>query len=481
MWRGTRCLGGYDYRLTQGSVGRNPRRGKFSVRLVPIRQPDPFMIGAGLPMTPIVKLFGGAAEAPEQSCPGPGQSSQASSADQLNDVFVGRQPLLDRELRLVGYELLFRNGAVDAAVVVDNEAATATVLLNSITEIGFDRVVGGRPAWVNISADFIRNGLVELLPAGALVLEILEDQEIDDQVLAKVSELKLLGHRFALDDFELTPDTERLLKLVEFVKLDLLALGRERLLEIVNQLKPYGVTLVAEKLETYQDQAFCAQAGCDLFQGYFFCRPELIAGRRIDANRAALLELLSALHDPDVELADLHRRIEMDVGLSFRLMRYINSPFFGLRMRVGSIGQAVALLGFEQLKQWITLTLFMGIDDQPTELTVTALVRARFCELAAQEYPDGSSRDMFTLGLFSVIDALLRAPMAELLSQIPLTPDTCAALIERAGRKGQVLDCVTAIEAGDLERAETILPAAGQLYVTALAWTDDVAQELLTH
>ena len=107
----------------------------------------------------------------------------------------------------------------------------------------------------------------------------------------------------------------------------------------------------------------------------------------------------------------------MDVGLSFRLMRYINSPFFGLRMRVGSIGQAVALLGFEQLKQWITLTLFMGIDDQPTELTVTALVRARFCELAAQEYPDGSSRDMFTLGLFSVIDALLRAPMAELLSR----------------------------------------------------------------
>ncbi len=406
--------------------------------------------------------------------------SEASSADQVNDVFVGRQPLLDRELRLVGYELLFRDGAADAAVVVDNESATATVLLNSITEIGFDRVVGGRPAWINISCGFIRKGLVELLPAGSLVLEILEDQTIDDEVLAKVRELKRLGHRFALDDFQWTPDTERLLELVEFVKLDLIALGREGLLEMVNRLKPHTVKLVAEKLETYQDHAFCSEAGCDMFQGYFFCRPELIQGRRIDTNRAALLELLSSLHDPDVELADLHRRIAMDVGLSFRLMRYINSPFFGLRMRIGSIGQAVALLGFEQLKQWITLTLFMGVDDQPTELTVTALVRARFCELAAQEFPDGSSRDMFTLGLFSVIDALLKTPMAELLEQIPLMPDTCAALLERKGRKGQVLDCVTAIEVGDLQRAEAILPAAGQLYITALAWTDDVAQHLLT-
>ena len=222
---------------------------------------------------------------------------------------------------------------------------------------------------------------MELLPTGALVLEILEDQTVDEEVIAKVSELKLLGHRFALDDFELTPDTERLLGLVEFVKLDLLALGREGLVERPDRLKPYGVHAGGrEKLETYQDQAFCAEAGCDLFQGYFFCRPELIAGRRIDANRAALLELLSALHDPDVELADLHRSDRDGCGLCFRLMRYINSPFFGLRMRVGSIGQAVALLGFEQLKQWITLTLFMGIDDQPTELTVTALVRARFCE-----------------------------------------------------------------------------------------------------
>ncbi len=397
---------------------------------------------------------------------------------QLTEVFVGRQPIFDRKQRVVGYELLFRDGIADSAVVVDHEAATATVVLNSITEIGFEQVVGGHAAWINISCDFLRKGLVQLLPPAPLVLEILEDQAIDAEIVAMVAELKLRGHRFALDDFLYTPDTERLLGLVDFVKLDLIELGQDGLASMVTRLAPYGVTLLAEKLETQEDYAFCAGLGCQLFQGYFFCRPELMRSKRIDTNRAAVLDLLAALHGHAVQLDDLQRKIALDVGLSFRLLRYVNSPFFGLRSKVRSIGQAVALLGLEHLKQWATMTAFTSIDDKPVELTITALVRARFCELAARELRPGDGIDMFTLGLFSVIDALFDTPMPELLAKLPFAPEACDALLEHKGPKGQLLACVQALETGDLGAAQAIFPSASRLYTSALAWADDASETL---
>ncbi len=379
---------------------------------------------------------------------------------------------------MVGYELLFRDGYVEQAMVVDQEGATASVVLNSITEIGFERIVNGRPAWINVSQRFMSLGLVQILPPQPLVLEILEDQPITNQLIAVAAALRLRGHRLALDDFRWTPEAEPLLAIVDFVKLDLLDLGRERLARTVERLAPYGVTLVAEKVETQEDYAYCAQTGCELFQGYFFCRPEVMRSKRIDANRAAVLDLLAVLHDPDVEIDDLQQKIALDVGLSFRLLRYINSAFFGLRTQVRSIGQAVTLLGFEHLKQWASLTVFTSIDDKPAELTVTALVRARFCELAGQAHLAVNGNEMFTLGLFSVIDALFDTPMEELLGKLPLAPDLCAALVDHKGRKGEMLECLNALEDGDFDRAQGLLPTAAKLYISALAWADDVTEPL---
>jgi EAL and modified HD-GYP domain-containing signal transduction protein len=262
------------------------------------------------------------------------------------------------------------------------------------------------------------------------------------------------------------------------VKLDLIDSGRDGLTETVALLQPSGVTLLAEKVETQEDYAYCAAAGCQLFQGYFFCKPEVMRSKRIDTNRAAVLELLAVLHDPDVEIADLQHKIALDVGLSFRLLRYINSAFFGLRQQVRSIGQAVTLLGIEHLKQWTSLTVFTSIDDKPAELTVTALVRARFCELAGQTNLEVNGNDMFTLGLFSVIDALFDAPMEELLAKLPLAPDMCEALLAHKGREGEMLECLNALEDGDFDKAEGILPTAARLYITALAWADDVTEPL---
>jgi EAL and modified HD-GYP domain-containing signal transduction protein len=396
----------------------------------------------------------------------------------MTEVCVARQPIFDRRLEVVGYELLFRAGDATTAVVPDAEGATATVVLNSFTELGLERVVGPRPAWINVSRDFVLHGFAQSVPPDLVLLEILEDQLIDDQLVTAIKALKHQGHRFALDDFQYTPSVEPLLGLVDVVKLDLLELGREGLTREVARLRPYGVMLLAEKLEAQEDFAYSLNAGCDLFQGYFFCRPELVHGRRVDANRLSLLRLLAALQDPGIELPDLERTIALDVGLSYRLLRYINSAFFGLRQEVRSVGQALALLGVDKLKQWAALSIFTSIEAKPAELSLTALIRARFCELAVHHETGANVGELFTLGLFSVIDALMDLPIAEVLEHIPFPLDMRNALITREGPKGRLLDCVTALEMGDFDHAEAIISDAGDLYASALAWANRAAGEV---
>jgi len=193
---------------------------------------------------------------------------------------------------------------------------------------------------------------------------------------------------------------------------------------------------------------------------------------------AAMLQVVAALQDPSVQLHRVEQMISRDVGLSFRLLRYINSAFFGLRFEISSIGQALALLGVENLKRWATLTVLASIDGKPPELTVTALVRARFCERAGDQLAGPRPGELFTLGLFSVIDALMDAPIEDVVEMIPFPPDMREALTRRKGEKGALLDCVTALEVGDFDRAQRLVRGAGELYVDALMWANQAAGPL---
>ena len=189
------------------------------------------------------------------------------------------------------------------------------------------------------------------------------------------------------------------------------------------------------------------------------------------------MELLAALHAEDVQIRTLEKMIARDVGLSYRLLRYLNSAYFGLG-DVRSIGQALALLGIENVKSWAILSAYGVIDDQPAELAVTALVRARFCELAVDQVPAASGRELFTLGLFSVIDALLNMPIEEVLESVPLTADMCDALINHDGQEGALLACLLAMEAGDFDHAEKLIDDPGSLYLQSLSWAADTTTAL---
>ncbi len=395
----------------------------------------------------------------------------------MEHLFLARQPIFDHEKSVVGYELLHRGGFLPKANFDDAEAATAHVALSALTEVGLDVLVGDDVAWINVTREFLLHGLAGSLPAERVVLELLEHQLVDRQLLDVIADLRASGYRFALDDFVFEQGSEQLLELVEFVKLDLLSLAPDGLAPEVESLMPFDVKLLAEKVETHEQFQLALDAGCDLFQGYFFCRPELIRNRAVSANGVALVRLASVLQDPALQLADLERLISSDVALSYRLMRYINSAYFGLSQRISSIMHAVTLLGLQNVKQWAMLTTFAAIEDKPPELFRTALIRARFCELAGTS-GDGGPQERFTLGLFSVLDALLDVKMETAVALLPLPPRMRDALVSHKG-PGRLLDCVQAIEQGNFKTVVRHIDHATRHYVAALAWADDTSKGLL--
>ena len=395
----------------------------------------------------------------------------------MTHVFLARQPILDRDQSVEGYELLYPHGQAQQAPVDDRAQATARVALNALTEIGLENLVGQSRAWLNVAPEFLSPDLVRNLPPDRVVLELNAATFANRSVYGLIGELRKAGYSLALAHFRDTPELEPLLSMVHYVKLDMVALGPRELARHSFKLRPYELTLVAEKIESYDDFRLAKAAGADLFQGYFFCRPHLVGARAILPTRTALMQLAAAMQDPHVELEELERLISADVGLSYRLLRYINSAYFNLRGRISSIRQAVTLLGIEPLRRWATLSIFAELSDKPRELFVTALIRAHFCEQAGGP-EDGTRSELFTLGLFSVIDALNDAPMYTALQSLPLTPSMRDALIEHSG-PGRLLECVTAIENGDFDQASKILPDSSAYYLDSVAWSQDATKRLI--
>src|SRR2546423_15179139 len=401
----------------------------------------------------------------------------------MSSVYVARQPIFDRHTRLAGYELLFRSGdEQDRAVIADHDDATSSVVLNTLTELTLERVVGPHAAWINVTRAFLLDGLADALPAKRVTLELLEGQEVDDELVDAIVRLRDRGFTIALDDFTYDPSREALLPLADIVKIDVMALGVRGAAAELAKLHGRGLRAVAEKVESQEEFKLCKEEGFEFYQGYFFCKPEVLRANAIGTNKLSLLQLLAALQDPEIELKRLEELIGRDVALSYRLLRYINSAFFGLRTRVDGIGRATALLGLSNVKRWATMTVFAGIEGKPRELLTTALIRGRMCELVGPDLGQTSSDQLFTLGLFSVVDALVDAPMSEVLSSVPFPDDMRAALISGIGPKGDLLRSVLHWERGETRDAGNLRNPPARLaaaHTEALAWADDAASELL--
>ncbi|WP_331346848.1 EAL and HDOD domain-containing protein [Cellvibrio sp. UBA7661] len=390
---------------------------------------------------------------------------------------LARQPIFDGNMRVIAYELLCRNSDLKFIGSTDGDAASSQVLLNAFTELSIEQVVGKHKAFVN----FTRTLLHSPPPFNRqkLVIEVLEGQQVDAAMLHALMQLREQGYTIALDDFELDDNSKNLIPYADIIKLDVLSLSPEKLKHHIDYLKPFGITLIAEKVETYEMFENCKALGFDLFQGYFLAKPRVITGRKISENKQSVLQLLSALHDPDVPIEKVERMIARDTLLSFKLLRLVNSAAFGLSRDVESLRQAIMLLGLQKLRNWVNLLALSNLSGKPHELSVAALTRARMCEMIATHINQRSRPDSyFTVGLLSTLDAFLDSPLEELLRNLSLSEALNQAMLAHSGPEGMVLHIVQAHEQGHWDKIDWAhLESLGvspeilaTIYVDALRW-----------
>jgi c-di-GMP phosphodiesterase len=397
-------------------------------------------------------------------------------------VCLARQPIFDQTLKVVAYELLFRDGEQNEAVVDGADDATSQVLSNTLVEIGLNNVVGTQSAFVNFAPSFILSGHCHALPADRVVLELLEEAEATDSLVTCLEGLVRDGFRLALDDFVYLAGYDRLLSLASIVKMDLRA-GQKDFLAEVGRLKRFPVTLLAEKVETYEEYDRCRALGFGLYQGYFFARPRLVTGRKTPSDRLTTLRLIASLNAPDMSLKEVESLIVREPVLAQKLLRFINSTHCGLRVPVNSIAMAVALVGPTKLRCWATLLTLGRLTHCPREVLVTANIRARMCETLAKSDATLEAETSFTVGLFSVLDVLAGRPMEEVLAELPLSDDVKSALLHRQGPLGATLQTVLEYETGSSVASapadrRTSASQMMQIYLDAVAWSDTIFAEL---
>jgi len=392
-------------------------------------------------------------------------------------VFVGRQPILDRNLKTCAYELLFRPGMQHEATFPDGDCATAQVIHNTLMEVGLHDLVGRHTAFINFTRSTLLGDFARLLPNDQVVLEILEDVEIDDELILGVKTLAAEGYVFALDDYKHEPEWEPLLALASIIKYDITVTPMETISNELDYIRHHDVKLLAEKVETKEEYEFFRDLGFDYFQGYFFAKPTIIQRDKLPDSQSALVRLLGRLQDPSIDMKEAELLVSHNVSLSFKILRYINSAAFSFTRKIDSIHQAITYFGLKQLKNWACVMAMTEIDNKPSELMRVGLARARMCELIAEQTGRKDGDSYFMVGLFSVLNVLMDCSMSQILDQLSVSDKVETALLYRDGEIGAALTCSVACESGRLNELDAGLldiSTIGRLHLDSLIWADQV-------
>lgn len=397
-------------------------------------------------------------------------------------VHIGRQPIYDRGGAVVAYELLFRGSRTAVAADQSDAYATTQVILNAFAEFGLRQIVGDRRCLLNMTREFLVGELPLPFEPDRVVLEVLETVEVDDEVIAGVGALVERGFQIALDDFVFGTGHERLLGLASYVKLDVLGLEPAAIAESVARLRrrrPH-LRLLAERIETAAQLDVVRGLGFDLFQGHIFARAQTLTAVSVNPSRMRRLELFTALTAANADLDQVVPIVTADPALSFRVLQATNAAAHGRYRKVSSIREAVTVLGYERIQQWVVLLMASDVAATSPEHLAGTLTRARLCQLIGRQAGVASDA-AFTVGLLSGVADLLAEPMEDLVPRLPVTPEIAAALVDGSGRLGQVLTLARAYEQSDLPAlAAAPMPTAelARAYLSAVGWTEDAIADL---
>jgi EAL and modified HD-GYP domain-containing signal transduction protein len=407
-----------------------------------------------------------------------GAAPAASSIAIPGQRFVARQPILNGAQKLFGYELLFRNGIEDFFNADPEMASRAT--LDSSLLFGLNTLCHNARAFVNCTHDVLLKDLITLLPPGRTVVEILETVEPDDRVVAACKRLKEAGYLIALDDFAPNDPRIPLCCFADIIKVDIRATSAQERAALIRRFGSSKCKMLAEKLETTQEFHQSCALGFTYFQGYFFCKPELMVGREVPADRVRLLRLLELISHPELDLTALEKVLKQDASICYRLLRYLNSPVFGLTLEIKSIRHAMAILGERELRRWTRLVVTVGAAEQKcSELLLMGLARARFCELLSPRLR--SNQDLFLMGMLSMMEAILEIEMSTLLDQLPVDHDIKLTLLGKDSSLRPFYQLMLAQESGEWARSSELAQKLGipddevaGAWLQALTWAQDV-------
>ena len=390
------------------------------------------------------------------------------------EVLMARQPIFNNKLETVAYELLYRGDHSDNQAVFDfsGSLATINVLLNSYTSVYQNNQLKRMPAFLNLTYDLIVNDTLPNLPTNQIVLEILEDIEVDDRLIKSVKSLCNKGYKIALDDFVYDDKYIPLLQLAQIIKVDVLGMSPEQVRAQVEKLKPYKVTLLAEKIETHAMYQLCKNLGFKLFQGYFLSTPEMVQGSKVKPTQAKLLSILQALQDPNVTSIELEKLIIQDPVFTFKLLRIVNSSANKLVREIESVSEAINILGIADMKKWALIIAMLSNQGKPEELTRQLLIRGHMCEKVACFSGIKDISGYMIAGMMSGVNALLDIEQKELLEQIPLTQEIKAAIIKGKGVMGNILRNTILFGEGNWQQMSTDIDSDiyAKAYLESLDW-----------
>lgn len=394
----------------------------------------------------------------------------------MGGFFLGRQPILDRNHNLVAFELLFRQEKTEETANITNDLfASANVIVNAYGQFGIQNVLGQQRGFINADPDLVMSDIISLLPCKHVVLELRESASITPEFMQRCNELKQKGYQFALDNIiAINSSVEQLLPIVSVVKVDILALEKTQLKALVAELNRWPVLLLALKVENREQETLCMQLGFQMFQGYYFAKPEVMSVKRADPGKLSLLKLLTlVMGDSDID--QIEKEFKYQPGLSYNLMRMVNSVANGLSQKINSIKHAIMILGRKQLQRWIQLLLYtvnQSDDSMSNALMQTAAARGKLMELiATTERPHDKNyhERAFMVGILSLLDVLLGIEMQQIVDKLGISDDMSQALMNRDGRLGQELKLIEANEQGEITTIQSILNELGFLSLSELA------------
>jgi len=403
---------------------------------------------------------------------------------QEQEVHVARQPIFDTNLNVFGYELLFRNSCRNSYTAIDGDQATLDVITNSFLFIGVDTLTYGKKAFINFTANSLKNNLPAMLPKELIGVEILEDIIPDEEIINACKKLKKNGYLLILDDFVFSPAYLPLIELADIIKVDFRNTPQNECKELIQRLRSYPIKFLAEKVETQEEFQSARHMGYSYFQGYFFCKPLILSGKTLPSYKTNYLRILREINQPEIDFKKIETIIKQDVSLSYKLLKFINSSIFGFKTTISSLQHALTLLGQKEISKWISLIALKGVaEDKPSELILNSLIRARFAEkLATTRMSKSRSSDAFLMGMLSHIDVLLDRPLTAILNEISLDEEIKQALLEKEHNQFFILyKLILTYESGNWVDYSVYLAELGidehlvlKAYRESLIWAHDL-------